>query len=414
MVSIGQSTEQKLELANFKLKSLLEITLAINANKSARELLDKYQEILCQGLNVGSLAVFIVSIGWKKVISVGVSDIYGDNVDEVSSTLSSFSEVTQVTNHENPFFKKFEYIIPVFHKQTALAYVLLGEVSVNQKLLGETTVADHLDVIQTLTNLVGVALENKRLYKKALEQESLKKELDVASKLQAMLIPSADSLPENKHIKVATFYQPHSMVGGDYYDFMQLNDKEYGFCIADVSGKGISAAILMANFQANLRILFKRNVPLINLIRDLNQNVNKNSQGERFVTFFIGKYNASNNILHYINAGHNPPLLFRKEKSELMYLTSGCVGLGMLEEIPKITAGSIHVGTGDKILCFTDGLIEAENEWGKAFGTVPIEGALTIDGSAADIVHYLRSELDQFIGSEAINDDVTIMGIDFL
>ncbi len=412
MTQESQTIQQRLDFANFKLKSLLGITLAINANKPARELLDKYQQILCTGLNIKTLAVFIVSIGWKKVISVGIEDNFGDNADEVSSTLSPFSEITDLSKREEPFFRNFDVLIPVFHKDIQLAYVLLGENrDVAQRF---ERLFDHLDIIQTLTNIVAVALENKRLYKKSLEQESLKAELEVAAKLQAMLIPNANSIKKNDFISVSTYYHPHSMVGGDYYDFIQLNDSDFGFCIADVSGKGISAAMLMANFQANLRILFKKNIPLVSLIRDLNQNVNNSSQGDRFVTFFVGKYSAKRKSLHYINAGHNPPLLLRKDTSDLVYLTAGCVGLGMLEEIPKITAGTIAISSGDKLLCYTDGLIEAENEQGEMYGTIPLEGALTIEGNADDVIHYLKSDLDTFVGDKALTDDISILGIDFL
>ena len=412
MTQESQTIQQRLDFANFKLKSLLGITLAINANKSARELLDKYQEVLCSGLNIKALAGFIVSIGWKKVLSVGIDEDYGNKADEISSALSSFTDVTDVSHETTGLFKDFDVIIPVFHKQTQLTYVLIGEDKEKKHELG--SVFDHLDIIQTLTNIVAVALENKRLYKKSLEQESLKAELEVASKLQAMLIPNANSIKKNDYIAVSTYYHPHSMVGGDYYDFIQLNDSDFGFCIADVSGKGISAAMLMANFQANLRILFKKNIPLISLVRDLNQNVNNNSQGDRFVTFFVGKYSAKRKSLHYINAGHNPPLLLRKDTSDLVYLTAGCVGLGMLEEIPKITAGTIAISSGDKLLCYTDGLIEAENEQGEMYGTIPLEGALTIEGNADDVIHYLKSDLDTFVGDKALTDDISILGIDFL
>ncbi|MBR5434630.1 MAG: SpoIIE family protein phosphatase [Bacteroidales bacterium] len=414
MIRVDQSQQQQLELAQFKLKSLLDITLAINANSSAHDLLQKYRDILCQGLNIHVISVFIVNQNWKNVLTVGVPEDYGSNADDVSSALSCFTEITRISDRNDPLLKDFDVVIPVFHKNIQLAYVLLGDIAGYQSFDDESPIFANLDFVQTLANIVTVALENKRLYKQALEQESLKKELEVASRLQAMLVPSENSLPPNEYLDIATFYQPHSMVGGDYYDFMKLNNNEYGFCIGDVSGKGISAAILMSNFQANLRILFKRSVPLINLIKDLNQNVNRNSQGERFVTFFIGKYNVISKTLYYVNAGHNPPLLFKKKYSELMYLTSGCVGLGMLEEIPQLTVGSVHIDSGDKLLCFTDGLIEAENEHGTQFGTVPIEGALTIDGSAADVVHYLRTELEHFIGDKEVHDDVSIMGIDFL
>ncbi len=405
---------QKLQLAEFKLNSLLEITQAINANRSAHDLLEKYREILCDGLNVGTLVVFSVTQGWKKLLQVGLSEDYGNDADEISSALLFYTEITKFPKHKDKLFAHFDVIIPVYHKREPLAYVLLGQIESSNIFFKKKSFVEHLRVIQILTNIVVVALENKRLYRKALEQESLKKELEVASNLQAMLIPSDDSLPQNDYIKIASFYQPHSMVGGDYYDFMQLNESEFGFCIADVSGKGISAAILMSNFQANLRILFKRNIPLINLVKELNQNVNQSSKGDRFVTFFIGKYDCNNHTLHYINAGHNPPLLLHRSISKLSYLTEGCVGLGMLEEIPTISVGSVHINSGDSLICYTDGLVEAENCKGEPFGTIPIEGAMTIDGNADDIVFTIRKELEEFLGLESVTDDVSIMGVDFL
>lgn len=399
----------KMKLAEFKLNSLLEITQAINANYSAHDLLEKYREIVCEGLKVPTLAVYIVSTKWKRVISVGFSEIENASADETSSALLHYTAVTKVEDTDNPLFSGVDVIIPIFHKNIPLAYVLIGAKS----LAHSSSVYQHVAFIQTLSNIVLVALENKRLYKSSLQQELMKKELEVASKLQAMLIPTSDSLPSNSYMNVSTFYKPYSMVGGDYYDFMKLSDGEYGFCIGDVSGKGISAAIMMANFQANLHILFQRNIPLLNLIGDLNQIVYKNAQGDRFVTFFLGRYNGMTHTLHYINAGHNPPLLLQKSSLNLLYLSSGCVGLGMLENIPQIFIGSIHIEPGDKILCYTDGLTEAENAEGKSFGTVPLEGAITVDGSIDDVVHYLRSELNAFVGVTPLTDDISIMGIDF-
>lgn len=406
-----QSDQQKLELADFKLNSLLDLTLAINANKSAHELLQKFRDILCPHLNVKRIAVFSVNQNWEKVFTENCSEKFGNNVDEISSALLLFKDVSKIDKINFSYFSDFDVIIPVYHKKSPLAFILLGEGN-DQQHFG--SMFDHLRIIQTLANVVIVAMENKRLYRKALEQESLKKELEVASHLQAMLIPSTNSLPKNNFLHIASFYRPHSMVSGDYYDFMQLRNNEFGFCIADVSGKGISAAILMSNFQANFRILLKRDIPLPNLIRELNQNVNQSSHGDRFVTFFVGKYNGDTKILHYVNAGHNPPLLLHKSKSEMIYLTHGCVGLGMLDEIPQISVGAISIDSGDKLLCFTDGLVEAQNSDNNDFGTIPIEGSITIDGNADDIVFSIRKELEQFLNGKPVNDDISIMGIDFL
>lgn len=412
MMASDSAYKSESSLAEYKLQSLLEITMEINANSPADTLLQKYREILCQALQVRRLAVFIVNQSWTCALTVGLPDNFSTNQDEISSQLIQYTEITSLDKDDILFkFYPFSFIIPVFHKQNPLAYVLLGDDVNNNE---QSPLILHLNFIQTLTNIVIVAIENKRLYKKSIEQEALKKELEVASKLQAMLIPSADALPNNQSLKVTAYYQPHSMVGGDYYDCIQLSSTEYGLCIGDVSGKGISAAIMMANFQANLRILFKRKIPLIHLVKDLNQNVNKNSQGDRFVTFFVARYNAEDRTLSYINAGHNPPLLLCRENKELIYLTKGCVGLGMIEEIPAITVGNVHISPGDTLICYTDGLVEAENSKGVPFGTVPIEGAMTIEGSIDDIVYTIRKELEEFLQKRPVSDDISIFGVDFL
>jgi sigma-B regulation protein RsbU (phosphoserine phosphatase) len=403
---------KKVKLAEFKLNSLLEITQAINTNDSAHDLLEKYRKILCEGLKVRTLAVFLVNEDWEKVLSVGLSDTVTANAGDIASALLRYKTVTTVKKNVNPLLRYIDIIIPVFHKENPLAYVLVGGEE-PYHFWSRSQVFQNIDVIQTLSNIVVVALENKRLYKGSLQQELLNKELEVASKLQTMLIPTSESLPVNPYITVATFYKPYSLVGGDYYDFMKMNDEEYGFCIGDVSGKGISAAIMMANFQANLHILFQHNIPLTNVIRDLNQIVYKNAQGDRFVTFFLARYNGRTHTLHYINAGHNPPLLLQKQSFNLLYLSSGCVGLGMLENIPQVVVGSIHIEPGDKLLCYTDGVTESQNTEGESLGTVPLEGAITIDGTIDDVVFYLRSELNKFIDATPLTDDISIMGIDF-
>lgn len=403
---------RKLNLSNFKLNSLLELTQAINENLSTDGLLDKYEKILCQELSIGKIAVFIKNDDWQCVLRVGVPEDYGDNSNEIVSHFIDYCEITGVSFHTEFPLEFFDVVIPVFHKDIPVSYVLIGDIEEEKQ--GLSPIIKHLKFIQTITNIIVVAIENKRLYHESIEKEALRKELEVASKMQAMLIPSAETLPQNPYLHVATYYKPHSQVGGDYYDFMPLNDYEFGFCIADVSGKGVSAAILMSNFQANLRALFRSNISLINLIKELNDLVNSSAHGEKFITFFIGKYNINTRTLQYINAGHNPPLLLQKEQKAMVYLTTGCVGLGMFDEIPSIHVGAVQVSSGDKLVCYTDGLIEAENESHAEFGTVPLEGAVSIDGTIDESIQYLNSSLEDFLKGESLGDDITIIGIDFL
>jgi len=158
-------------------------------------------------------------------------------------------------------------------------------------------VLKHLTFIQTISNIIIVAIENIRLHKESLRQEALKKELELAAKMQQMLIPDNRHMPRNPEIVVNGFYFPHYEVGGDYYDCIKLSDTKTGFCIADVSGKGMSAAILMSNFQASFRALFTADTDLEQLIHKLNSIVVLNAAGERFITFFVARYDHGINCL---------------------------------------------------------------------------------------------------------------------
>jgi len=273
-------------------------------------------------------------------------------------------------------------------------------------------VIKHLNFIQTLTNIIITTIENVRLFKDSLKQAAMKKELDLARKMQAMLIPQNNTLPHTKDLMVSAFYQPHFEVGGDYYDVIRLDEHEIGFCIADVSGKGISAALLMSNFQATLRALFTKEIPLSFLIERLNERVLSNAKGEKFITFFIGRYNGKSRELEYINAGHNPPLLFMKQTQKLTFLRSGCVGLGMLDDIPYIVKGDLQVTEPIKILCYTDGLVELLEGENVSVGTKFLEESLCNQASIEDNILQIIEYQSIKDGNTAIFDDITMLGLE--
>ena len=241
----------------------------------------------------------------------------------------------------------------------------------------------------------------------------MKKELELASKMQSMLIPSRDTLPRDNRIHIKAFYYPHLEVGGDYYDYIELNKNEIGFCISDVSGKGMSAALLMSNFQANLRALFTHEISLSALIESLNQRVMHAANGEKFITLFLAKFNFKTRELEYINAGHNHPLLYQKNRKELKFLSKGCVGIGMLDEIPMIRKGSITIEEPTKILCYTDGLTDLLDGKGVTTGTEEIERCFTnSDGIETNIQDIIENQ-GIHEGNTAIFDDISILGVEF-
>src|SRR6185503_6106103 len=184
-------------------------------------------------------------------------------------------------------------------------------------------------------NVIVVALENKKLFKERLEAERFQREMELAAEVQNMLIPL--KVYKDHSVEVSARYIPHQNIGGDYFDFIRLNKHEILWCIADVSGKGISAALLMANFQASLRAWAAVEDDLTNIVDRLNQSVAKKTKGERFITLFVAKYNERTRKLNFINAGHNPSILYHD--GEAVPLKLGTTMIGAFDELPFINQG---------------------------------------------------------------------------
>lgn len=394
------------KLMEIKLGSLLEVTKAINNNYSTTELLEIFENVVKDQLNIGKLILFSNDNGWKCILKFGTDHVPQFDIEE---TLSEIKEISFVNLNIKGGPLDFDIVIPVFHKSSPLAYVLIGDVN-DQKLEISPTIR-HLPFIQTLTNIIIVSIENKKLFKENIKQAAMKKELELASEMQSMLFPS--SLPSDNKLDIHAVYLPHAQVGGDYYDFIRLNENEVAFCMADVSGKGVAAALLMSNFQANLRILLNRVPSLAELVKELNAIVMNNAKGEKFITFFIARFNIVTRVLNYVNAGHNPPILLSGTTAS--FLKTGCTGLGMLDEIPRIREGLLQIQPNSTLVCYTDGVVEVENDAGSEFGTQGIEKVMKQESGSSmkDLNQRLIKELDFYRESQPYIDDITLFSCRF-
>jgi sigma-B regulation protein RsbU (phosphoserine phosphatase) len=353
----------RLKISKFKLDALLDITLSINANLPVEELLAKYEKILRENLNIGKILIYMKSGSWECILNGGFSKKLEDI--DVESKLLNITEITFDTADIS--FEGVDIIVPVFNNNVPIAYVFIGDIEEEGE--GMSPVLKHLNFIQTFSSIIIVAIENIRLFKESLRQEALRKELELAARMQKMLIPDNSQMPRNPKIVVNGFYFPHYEVGGDYYDCIRLSDTKTGFCIADVSGKGIAAAILMSNFQASFRALFTHDIKLELLVNKLNSIVVVNAAGEKFITFFVARYDHETGLLEYINAAHNPPVIYDTVTGEVVHLNASCVGIGMLDEIPNVKKSELTINNTSKIVCYTDGLSELKGEDGKDIGT---------------------------------------------
>lgn len=399
---------EKLKLHEFKLQSLLDITKGINDNYSVSKLLDIYQFILRDQLGISRLMLFNKEEDWECPLKYG-SRAKSKDID-VERDLIHISEITVIESSSKNTLNTFDVVIPVFHKHQPLAYLLIGDLNDNEIRISPTI--KHMPFIQTLTNIIVVAIENKRFAKESIQQERANRELEVASEMQKMLFPS--NLPSNENLDIAGHYESQQLVGGDYYDYIPLNKDEFVICMADVSGKGVSAAMLMSNFQANVRAIFNyNNFRLHRLIAELNEKVMNSAQGEKFITFFVAKYNCSTRDLHYINAGHNHPILSNGKEAKL--LGTGCTGLGMFDEIPAIREEFITVEPNSTLVLFTDGLVELEDDLNEAYETERLIDSLhnNYTLSMTDFNTLVFQNLNTFKGRKSFVDDTAILSCRF-
>jgi sigma-B regulation protein RsbU (phosphoserine phosphatase) len=270
-----------------------------------------------------------------------------------------------------------------------------------------------LNFTQALANILVVALENKRLGRRQLEQEVLKREMEIASQVQQLLFPA--TLPNTDFLKAEVTYIPHSRVGGDYYDLIASGEDKIYFCVADVSGKGMAAALLMSNFQAALRTLLRSHTDLETLIHQLNFTLFDLTKGERFLTFFLGEYEFASGNLRFVNAGHNPPVLCSAASGAIEFLEAGTTILGAFELVPFLEVG-IREGLRDfTIHLYTDGLTEAMNPEEEEFGEQRFNEFIekNRDQDPAQFHREFRLAMDKFSKKVPFHDDLTLLSLRF-
>ncbi|MCK4385868.1 MAG: SpoIIE family protein phosphatase, partial [candidate division Zixibacteria bacterium] len=241
---------------------------------------------------------------------------------------------------------------------------MIGTLSLGPKLSGDFYSLEDMDLLSTIADQTAIAIENARLYLESLEKKRLEEELALARQIQQNLLPK--SAPQVEGFDIAGINIPSQQVGGDYFDFIEYEDGRLGIAIGDVSGKGVSAALLMSNLQATLKGQVEHDLPIERTMNIINSLVFRHTASDRFATFFYGILKLKENSLEYVNAGHNPPILLRGNK-EAEFLEEGGLVLGVLPEV-EYCKGEIKLQKGDLIVCYTDGVTETINTRDEEFG----------------------------------------------
>jgi phosphoserine phosphatase RsbU/P len=241
----------------------------------------------------------------------------------------------------------------------------------------------------------------------------MKRDLEIAREIQLWLVPSAP--PDVPGAEIAFATRPQNSVAGDYYDafYPTVSAAEGGkllLVVADVAGKSVPAALLMATMQASLRTIAGDNAPLDALVARLNRYASAYSlDGRRFTTAILGSYDPSSGELIYVNAGHNAPVLRRSNQST-EFLDKGGLPLGIVPSAEYETA-TVHLNAGDTLIMFTDGVVEAFDAAGDEFGNGRWLNAIRNlpSGTAAQSLQYLMRQVDEFVGATRQSDDITCL-----
>lgn len=270
---------------------------------------------------------------------------------------------------------------------------------------------DEVDFVHSLARFLLSAFENSRLFAETLRRKQLENEMALARTIQGGLLPSAMPKPPGWSLGALTISA--KAVGGDYYDCIETEPGIYLMAIADVSGKGLPASLLMANIQAALRTLARDNKPLDGMISRINDLLYENTNPDKFVTAFFVLLNTATGRLVYSNAGHNPPLLVRADGTQEK-LTEGGLILGILPSISPWEIGETTLRTGDTLVMFTDGVTEAMDADNKEYTDERLEELLgTIPGEShsAEIANAILADVRSFVQAAEQSDDITILVI---
>lgn len=257
-----------------------------------------------------------------------------------------------------------------------------------------------------ITKQVAAALQNDYLLHQLIDKQKIEKELELASEIQKIIIPT--KLPEIEGYKMAGINIPSKEVGGDYYDVIQLKDGRFALVVADVTGKGFPAALLVSTLNAALSAYIDLEIPITELAAKLNSIIYKSSTRDKFITFFIAILSPESGQLEILNAGHNPSLLLQSD-GKLVKLDAGGLPFGMFDMGQIYESQTISLNKGERLLLFSDGIPEAMNENSEEFSDEKLEEIFLkfTPDNPEEFIAKILVEVKKHSGTAPQSDDIT-------
>lgn len=408
-----------------KLRMLLDITKKISRSLDLQEVLNLVMDTLDSLIPYDAAGIFVVkcdeTADAEEPCVFQAEAVRGYDIEELTHLHLKLGEglIGQValtgepiTSHDvrkNPIYvnarseTRSEMVAPIISNTEVIGVFDLESDELNAYS------EDDLQVLMLLASQVAIIIEKVMLHEQLIEKKRLEGQLEVARQVQLELLPAKD--PQLEGYDISAYNFPTEEVSGDYYDWVKIYDDQIGLVIADVSGKGVPAALLMAFLRASLRaathIGYSPHISMAKVNYLLWESIERN----QFVTAFYGTLDAANRTLSYANAGHNPPVLLKKN-GEFRFIDRGSVPLGMFRET-RYHEYYLTTEPGDLLVLYTDGATEAQNRAGEEFGRMRLVEAMKANSqlSARELVAAIHAEVLKWTEGLGATDDVTFFVI---
>ncbi len=402
-----------------KLESLIDAAKQLNTTFDLDKLLSIILDHATKNLDASRGTIYLIDERtrelWSKVVKgTGLVEIRLPIGTGISGTVAETGRTINLkdASKDKRFYSTIDKISG-FHTKTMLCRpmrdrngLIIGVFQIINKKHGVFNQDDEF-FLDAFSEHASLAIENARLFHADLEHARVNKELQIAAEMQQQLFPKETiQIPS---YELSATVQPCTAIGGDSYDIIPLKDGKFVVTMADVSGKGIPAALLVSTLHASLRVYLQYPIDLVGLVRKLNTFVYNNSPLERFITFFIMIIDPVQHMFTYANAGHNPPLLFRNDGKDIVELAASGLPMGIVKE-QQYEAHQIDMKHGDTLVLFTDGVTEAANKKHQQYSEPKLRECVlkNLDGTADAIKRSLVKDVLGFIGNNPMTDDFTV------
>ncbi len=411
-----------------KLRMLLDITKKISRSLDLQEVLNLVMDTLDSLIPYDAAGIFVVECAGQGQVEAGEEPcvfkseaVRGYDIEELTNLHLKLGEgfighvalsAEPIISHDVRLDSRYinarketrsEMVAPIISNTEVIGVFDLESDELNAYS------EDDLQVLMLLSSQVAIIIEKVMLHQQLIEKKRLEGQLEVARQVQLELLPAKD--PQLEGYDISAYNFPTEEVSGDYYDWVKIYDDQIGLVIADVSGKGVPAALLMAFLRASLRaathVGYAPNISMAKVNYLLWESIERN----QFVTAFYGILDATNRTLAYTNAGHNPPLLLDKDGNS-EFIERGSLPLGMFNDT-RYHEYYLTTKPGDTLVLYTDGVTEASNSLGEEFGKLRLAEAVNRHRhlSARELITAVHKEVIDWTEGAGATDDVTFFVI---